>query len=86
MRLFNPTRNRGHADRRSLGFDMGLARFNRGMHGKLRVVVARLAIVGGRTLDDTWFGGLEAENRSSIDADMLLVGPKVNAVVSLFDG
>ena len=46
VRLFNPTRNRGQAVRRIAEMLLGLARFNRRMHGKMWVADGRLAIIG----------------------------------------
>ena len=85
VRLFNPTRNRGHVVRRTVEMLLGLARFNRRMHGKLWIADGRLAIIGGRNIGDTYFGALEGGSRNSVDADMLLVGPKVTEVSALFD-
>ena len=85
VRLFNPTRNRGHVIRRTFEMLLGLARFNRRMHGKLWIADERLAIIGGRNIGDTYFGTMAADIRTSIDADMLLVGPKVDEVAALFD-
>ncbi len=85
VRLFNPTRNRGHVVRRTVEMLLGLARFNRRMHGKLWIADGRLAIIGGRNIGDTYFSALDADTRHSIDADMLLVGPKVTEVSALFD-
>ena len=85
VRLFNPTRNRGHIVRRTVEMLLGLARFNRRMHGKLWIADGRLAIIGGRNIGDTYFGALEGGDRNSIDADMLLVGPKVDEAAALFD-
>ena len=85
VRLFNPTRNRGHVVRRTVEMLLGLARFNRRMHGKLWIADGRLAIIGGRNIGDTYFGALEGGTRNSVDADMLLVGPKVDEVAALFD-
>ena len=85
VRLFNPTRNRGHVVRRTVEMLLGLARFNRRMHGKLWIADGRLAIIGGRNIGDTYFSALDADTRHSIDADMLLVGPKLDEVAALFD-
>ena len=85
VRLFNPTRNRGHVFRRTFEMLLGLARFNRRMHGKLWIADSRLAIIGGRNIGDTYFSTFDADTRHSIDADMLLVGPKVDEVATLFD-
>ncbi|MDO8986411.1 phospholipase D family protein [Cypionkella sp.] len=85
VRLFNPTRNRGHVIRRTVEMLLGLARFNRRMHGKLWIADGRMAIIGGRNIGDTYFGALEGGTRNSVDADMLLVGPKVDEVAATFD-
>ncbi len=85
VRLFNPTRNRGHVIRRTIEMLLGLARFNRRMHGKLWIADGRLAIIGGRNVGDTYFGTLHKDTRNSVDADMLMVGPKVAEVAALFD-
>ncbi len=85
VRLFNPTRNRGHVVRRTFEMLLGLARFNRRLHGKLWIADGRLAIIGGRNIGDTYFGALEGGSRNSVDADMLLVGPMVDKVAALFD-
>jgi len=85
VRLFNPTRNRGHVVRRGLEMFLGLARFNRRMHGKMWIADGRLAIIGGRNIGDSYFGATANGTRKAVDADMLLVGPKVNEVEALFD-
>ncbi len=85
VRLFNPTRNRGEALRRMAEMLLGLARFNRRMHGKVWIADGRLAIIGGRNISDTYFSADEA-GRVSVDADVMLVGPKVAEVSEVFDG
>jgi putative cardiolipin synthase len=84
VRLFNPTRNRGQAFRRMAEMILGLARFNRRMHGKLWIADGRLAIIGGRNIGDTYFG-TDEDIRMSVDADVMLVGPKVSDVSAVFD-
>ncbi len=84
VRLFNPTRYRGHVLLRTLELALGLARFNRRMHGKLWIADGRLAVIGGRNIGDTYFGADEG-NRISVDADMMLVGSKVTEVSAVFD-
>lgn len=84
VRLFNPTRNRGRAMRRMAEMLLGLARFNRRMHGKMWIADGRLAIVGGRNIGDTYFSA-DTGTRSSVDADVMLVGPKVTGVSDVFD-
>lgn len=84
VRLFNPTRERGQAVRWMVEMALGLARFNRRMHGKLWIADGRLAILGGRNIGDTYFGADERK-RTSIDADVMLVGPKLADVSAVFD-
>lgn len=84
VRLFNPTRNRGQAVRRLTEMLLGLARFNRRMHGKMWIADGRLAIIGGRNIGDTYFSA-DNGTRSSVDADVMLVGPKVAEVSDVFD-
>ncbi len=84
VRLFNPTRERGHAVRRMMEMVLGLSRFNRRMHGKLWIADGRLVIIGGRNIGNTYFGADEG-NRMSIDADVMLVGAKVAEVSGVFD-
>lgn len=84
VRLFNPVRHRGLFLRRMAEMILGLARFNRRMHGKLWIADGRLAIIGGRNIGDTYFGADEG-NARSIDSDVMLVGPKVAEVSGLFD-
>lgn len=84
VRLFNPTRNRGHAVRRLAEMLLGLARFNRRMHGKMWIADGRLAIIGGRNIGDTYFSSNTAI-RNSVDADVMLVGAKVTEVSDVFD-
>lgn len=77
VRLFNPLRNRGHALRRGIEFALGLPRFNRRLHGKAWIADGRLAILGGRNIGDTYFGAHGSAAPNSLDADVMLVGPKV---------
>ena len=86
VRLFNPIRNRANVVRRVVEMALGLARFNRRMHGKLWIVDGRLAIIGGRNIGDTYFSADAGDNAAmSVDADVQLVGPKVAEVSALFD-
>ncbi|PRY80556.1 putative cardiolipin synthase [Yoonia maritima] len=84
VRLFNPTRNRGQALRRMGEMLLGLARFNRRMHGKMWITDGRLAIIGGRNIGDTYFSA-SSGTRNSVDADVMFVGPKVAEVSNVFD-
>ncbi len=85
VRLFNPLRNRGFVLRRMVEMALGLARFNRRMHGKMWIADGRLAIIGGRNIGDTYFG-VDDSNRNSVDADLAFVGPKVADLSAIFDG
>lgn len=85
VRLFNPLRNRGHWLRRGMEFALGLSRFNRRMHGKVWIADGRVAILGGRNVGDTYFGAPGSGARLSHDADMILVGPKVEEAEAVFD-
>lgn len=85
VRLFNPTRNRGHWLRRSSEFMFGLSRFNRRMHGKIWIADGRLAILGGRNVGDTYFGAEDNTKRIAHDADIILAGPLVEAAAVVFD-
>jgi cardiolipin synthase C len=84
VRLFNPVRYRGYAIRRMIEMALGLARLNRRMHGKLWIADGRLVILGGRNIGDTYFG-VDEGNRISVDADVMLVGPKLADVSKVFD-
>ena len=85
VRLFNPTRNRGHIARRSFEMLLGLSRFNRRMHNKAWIADGRLAIVGGRNVGDTYYDAVESGGPMSRDADVMLAGPVVTEVEGLFD-
>jgi cardiolipin synthase C len=90
VRLFNPIRNRGHAARRWLELALGMSRFNRRLHCKAWIADGRLAIIGGRNIGDTYFGASRygragANERASRDADLLVAGPVVAEIETLFD-
>lgn len=90
VRLFNPIRNRGHAVRRWLEMALGMSRFNRRLHCKAWIADGRLAIIGGRNIGDTYFGASRygragANERASRDADLLVAGPIVTEIETLFD-
>ena len=90
VRLFNPIRNRGHVLRRWFELILGLSRFNRRLHCKAWVADGRVAILGGRNIGDTYFGAAPigrngAQERCSRDADILVAGPLVAEIASVFD-
>jgi cardiolipin synthase C len=91
VRLFNPIRNRGHVLIRWLEIALGMSRFNRRLHCKAWIADGRMAIIGGRNIGDTYFGAVRygragARQRTSRDADLLVVGPLVPEIETLFDG
>ncbi|WP_249218719.1 phospholipase D-like domain-containing protein [Falsirhodobacter algicola] len=85
IRLFNPTRSRGHILRRTTEMLLGLSRFNRRMHGKMWVVDGQLAIIGGRNIGDTYFEALAGGERNSRDIDAAVTGPVLREVEGCFD-
>lgn len=85
VRLFNPTRIRGNTLHRAVELLLGLARFNRRMHCKTWIADGRLAILGGRNIDDAYFGVSDASKANTRDADIMLVGPEVTQVETVFD-
>lgn len=95
VRLFNPIRSRGLGLRRMLEAMLGLTRYNRRLHGKAWIADGRLAIIGGRNISDTYFGrsgsGLSGSAfsglrpRISRDADLMLCGPTVAEIETVFD-
>lgn len=86
VRLFNPIRTRGHWVQRILETGLGLSRFNRRIHGKAWIVDGRLAIIGGRNINDTGFDALPPGAFNSRDCDVILAGPKLADVEAVFDG
>ncbi|WP_136683221.1 phospholipase D-like domain-containing protein [Falsirhodobacter xinxiangensis] len=85
VRLFNPTRSRGHAIRRTVEMLLGIARFNRRMHGKMWIADGRIAVLGGRNIGDTYFGALGSGVRNSHDIDVAAIGPVVQDAERSFD-
>ncbi|WP_062762235.1 phosphatidylserine/phosphatidylglycerophosphate/cardiolipin synthase family protein [Falsirhodobacter sp. alg1] len=85
IRLFNPVRSRSHALRRIAETLLGLARFNRRMHGKMWIADGAMAIIGGRNIGDTYFNAMEAGGTRSHDLDMAVTGPPVAEAETVFD-
>ncbi len=85
VRLFNPTRIRGKSVHRALELLLGVARFNRRMHCKAWIVDGQLAIVGGRNIGDSYFGVANKGQPNTRDSDIMLVGPAVGQVETIFD-
>lgn len=84
VRLINPIIQRKSALRRGFALMLALVRYNRRMHNKSWIADGQIAIVGGRNIGDTYF---EAARRgpNSLDSDLLLVGPVVDALEEMFD-
>ena len=88
VRLFNPWRKRGRARKYPLfahGMEgmLALSRVNQRMHNKLFVADNRVAVVGGRNVDDNYFGLDPRYN--FIDCDLLVVGAAVPELSARFD-
>ncbi|WP_290689445.1 MULTISPECIES: phospholipase D-like domain-containing protein [unclassified Haematobacter] len=85
MRIFNPIVNRQSALRRGIEMALALVRYNRRMHTKSWTVDGRISIIGGRNIGDSYFDAARRRRRNSLDADMLLAGPVVAEVETMFD-
>ncbi|WP_082608035.1 phospholipase D family protein [Acidovorax sp. Root219] len=83
VRLFNPFPTRGGVGKRIAGALFDFARLNRRMHNKMFVVDGALAIAGGRNLGDEYF--LRSLKFNFFDFDVLIAGPVVSQMGSLFD-
>ena len=84
IRLFNPfVAGRDHSATRWMGFAADFRRLNHRMHNKLFVADGAFAIAGGRNLADEYF--LRSEGANFIDLDMLLAGPVVTELQTIFD-
>lgn len=85
LRLYNPTF--GEAETSRLQFLAGIlccfTRFNQRMHNKLLVVDDRLAITGGRNIENRYFDWDPAFNYR--DRDLLLIGPTAASMRASFD-
>lgn len=84
IRLFNPiVAGRDHSATRWLNFATDFRRLNHRMHNKLFVVDGAIAIAGGRNLADEYF--LRSAGANFIDLDVLLAGPVVTELETIFD-
>ncbi|MFW6041759.1 MAG: phospholipase D-like domain-containing protein [Guyparkeria sp.] len=81
VRLFNPfvLRNRF----KWLGFVTDLPRVNRRMHDKVFIADNQVTIVGGRNVNDKYFGA--DPTMRFVDLDVLAVGPAVDHISRRFD-
>ena len=80
VRLFNPFVYRGS---RAWGFITDFSRANRRMHNKSFTADAQATIIGGRNIDDSYFGA--ADGYLFADLDVLAVGPVVRELSGDFD-
>ncbi|WP_273788999.1 phospholipase D family protein [Bartonella sp. ML70XJBT] len=83
VRVFNPGRSRKGGFRRGLEIILRAITVTRRMHNKAFIVDGRVAFVGGRNLADSYFDA--AEESHFRDLDLMLIGPSVKKVESIFD-
>lgn len=83
VRLFNPSRARERGLRRGLEMVLRAFSVTRRMHNKAWIADGRLAIVGGRNIGDQYFDAAETSNFR--DIDMVMAGPVVREVETVFD-
>jgi putative cardiolipin synthase len=83
IRVFNPFATSPGVVRTSLEILWRGIRLNRRMHNKAWIADGQLAVVGGRNIGDEYFGA--AEERNFDDLDLLLAGPAVGQVTTVFD-
>lgn len=83
VRLFNPFPTRGSVAQRFAAALFDFGRLNRRMHNKMFVVDGAMAIAGGRNLGDEYF--LRSAEFNFFDYDVLIAGPVVPQMASLFD-
>ncbi len=85
LRLYNPTFE--EAQTQQLEFAAGILfsfrRFNQRMHTKLLLVDGRVAVVGGRNLQDRYFDWSPEYNYR--DRDLLVAGPVTQAMAGNFE-
>lgn len=83
VRLFNPFPTRGSVAQRFAAALFDFGRLNRRMHNKMFVADGAMAIAGGRNLGDEYF--LRSAQFNFFDYDVLIAGPVVPQMASLFD-
>jgi putative cardiolipin synthase len=81
VRLFNPLALRGGL--KWLSYLGDFARANRRMHDKVLIADNQAAIIGGRNIDDTYFGA--SRERLFLDLDVLVTGRVVRQASARFD-
>jgi putative cardiolipin synthase len=84
VRLFNPSRYRGHwRPLRRLEFIFNARRLDYRMHNKLLVVDGAAALIGGRNIGNQYFQ-IDPESQFA-DDDVFTVGPMVGQLSATFD-
>ncbi len=81
--LFNPSRSRQSAFRRSFELVFKYVSAARRMHNKNWIVNGAMAIVGGRNIGDAYFDAATVANFR--DADVALTGPTVSEAAAIFE-
>lgn len=81
VRLFNPLALRGRL--KWLSYLGDFARANRRMHDKALIADNQAAVIGGRNIDDTYFGA--SRERLFLDLDVLVTGRVVRKASARFD-
>jgi putative cardiolipin synthase len=81
LRVYNPFRNR-HEALRVVEMVQRLRSLNHRMHNKAWIADGRVAVVGGRNIGEQYFSAAEVNFR---DYDLMLFGPAVDQVSTVFD-
>lgn len=85
LRLYNPTFDEARTQQLEFvaGILFSFRRFNQRMHTKLLLVDGRVAVVGGRNLQDRYFDWGQSYNYR--DRDLLVAGPATTAMAGNFE-
>ena len=81
LKLFNPTEYRNTLGWISMG--LNLSKYGRRMHNKLFIADNSMAIIGGRNIQNIYFGA--DKDDIFVDDDMLAVGPLAAEATNLFE-
>jgi putative cardiolipin synthase len=83
LRIFNPFVDRTSGLLRTVEFLRNLPRLDHRMHNKLLLVDNTAAVIGGRNIENAYFG--ESNTSNYLDLDFLAVGPVVRTLSQRFD-
>ena len=83
LRIFNPFADRGGGLARTAEFLLDLARLDHRMHNKLLLTDNAAAVIGGRNIENAYFG--ESDTSNYLDLDVLAVGAAVRDLSRRFD-